>query len=229
MIPPQCSCPFVYSSILNTGTALAIWRILKEPSVPEPAGERSDDSAKALQNPKKTAALDIGVCLLYRNGPHINGDYRSKQLFSKGRSRWRQEEGKREEKEEDKDRWGAREICRFGKKANPEGISEAFQAIYTMHLHVFLRNRKPLFDLTQYSDLSWQCGPGLETEMPQKCVKQPKAGCRSLNRDFAKKKITCTLTWRRWEYDWCWNYLLSFELLPLNSSESTEPQQWFEV
>lgn len=50
----------------------------------------------------------------------------------------RKREGRREEKDEDKDRWGAKENRRFSEKANPEGISKAFQAIYTMHLQVFL-------------------------------------------------------------------------------------------
>lgn len=99
MIPPQRPCPSVYSTILNTGAALPIWRILKEPSVPEPVGERRDGSAKALQLLKKTAALDIGVCLRYRNGLiltetiGVSGFFKGKKQMEV-RKRERKREGK---------------------------------------------------------------------------------------------------------------------------------------
>lgn len=71
----------MYNSILNIGAALPIWKILKDPSVPEPAEERRDGSAKAFQHSRKSAAFDIRVCLHYRNGPILTETTGVSSLF----------------------------------------------------------------------------------------------------------------------------------------------------
>lgn len=58
------------------------------------------------QHLKKTAAVNIGVCLL-QNWPHVNRDHGSKWIFKKKKSA-KKERGKRER---DKDRWGKSKLA----------------------------------------------------------------------------------------------------------------------
>lgn len=140
-----------------------------------------------------------GVPLLQER-PHIKEDHWTKQPFQTGRWRLERErirrsesKSKRKDREQDKLEKEGRETPRFSKrhiqKRYPRHLKQSTCKILTYRFSGIKKNT--LIDPSQYLDLSWPFGPGLEREMPQKCENQPKAGCRSLNRDFER---TCTLT-----------------------------------
>lgn len=159
MIPPQSTCPSVYSSILNTSAALPIWRILKGPSVPEPAGERRNGSAKALQHMKTTSALDIGFCLHYRNGLMLTETIGVNCIFK----------GEKHMGVRKRERGIGIRQRQMGRKGNSQiqvqGISwrdiQGFSSNLYKAFYRFSRIENHPLILLNTQDLGWPLGPGL--------------------------------------------------------------------